>query len=1235
MLKLRRRRRMVANRRIVPRPLLVRARSLGTVLLVVGIVAQSLAIFEGPAAAADAPALVGHAAAGEDTVAIPHGEEGDLLVLRIIHDSDESPESPAGWELVQNQALDDGPLVDVLLTRVADASEPSDFDLDMDGLVHVEVFRFAGVDPDQPIAAVSSLVGESDSATAPDLPIDDPAAMVIVTAVTVGPGELTPPPTMTTVASGSANGLQWMSASETVSAVAGSGARQIALGSERPWVATTLIVRPPQRANTPPVPDAGGPYSITVGESLELDASATTDADDDDLTVTWDINGDGDFSDAAGPEPVIPAATLEDLGVGVGTFSMSALVDDGTVGVVDGTVLEVIAAEGQPPQPSPEAAPSTPPPVEPPTSRVDVPVALDKVDRDMVFEPNVGQTDAVVDFTARGQGYVVHLTDGDAVVTLGQSDKRFAVRMNLERAADSPSLVPLDRRPGVVNYLIGNDPSEWHADVPTYGAVEYRDVYPGIDVRYYGNDRRLEYDFIIQPGSDPNAIVLGFDGATSLGLTQSGDLEIGLNPGRNIRFSAPVSFQEVDGVRVPIDSGYSVEQGAVGFWLGAYDPTLPLVIDPTLEYGTYLGGIGTDVIEDVEVDASGSVYAVGSVTSSGYPTTVGAFDTTQQAQEAVITKLSPDGSTLVYSTYLGGSAADKVYGLGLHANGEVTVAGMTGSSDFPTLNAYDSTIGGSVDGFVARLAAGGGSLLYSTFLGGSGFNEAVYDVAVDGSGNAYVTGYTDSSDFPLVSAFDSTLGTGYDAFVTKVAATGGSLVYSSLLGGSDGSDQGNKIAVDSSGSAYVTGNAVSTNFPTTASAFSTTASGGGDLFFSRVNAAGTALAYSTYFGGSGFDRGSGVAIGGSGVAYIAGYTQSTNFPVSAGAYDTTKSATDNDAVVLALDPTASGASSRVFATYLGGTGADLVYDVALGDSTIYTVGSTASTNLPVTGDAHQAAIDGSSDAFLAAFSLDGATLSYLTYLGGSGSETAYGAAVDGSGKVYLSGSTGSSNFDVSAGAYDQTNNGGTDGFVARFSGVPEVAPAGGTATFQQGSGGYSGTIDTWVSDVVPTQDNGDRDSIDTDTSPIEQGLLRFDGIVGTGAGQIPPGSTITSASLTLVNDNNAGSGGTLSLYRMLIPWAETATWNTLSSGIQTNGVEAAATPDVVYAGAELAVINSTSTITGLEAAVQAWVDGSPNYGWALILGGTTDGLDLLSSEHVTASSRPFLSVTYTTGAADE
>ena len=664
---------------------------------------------------------------------------------------------------------------------------------------------------------------------------------------------------------------------------------------------------------------------------------------------------------------------------------------------------------------------------------------LVRVDPPMTFEENRGQVDDGVDYVARANGYQVFLTGGDAVVALGNGKSGFAIRMEVLGGAVDPDAVARGPQPGSVNYFVGDDPARWRTDIRTFAAVEYEDVYPGVDLRYHGNEQQLQYDFVVAPGADPAVIGIGFEGAASLHLDGAGDLQIGLNPGRSIGFSAPVSFQDVDGVRVPVHSAYVLDGDTVSFVLGEYDPSLPLVIDPTLEYGTYLGGIGSDLIEDVEVDASGNVYAVGSVTSGGYPTTVGAFDTVRAAQEAVVTKLSPDGSTLVYSTYLGGAAADKAYGLALHPNGEVTVAGSTGSSDFATVNAYDSTIGGSVDGFVTRLAANGGSLVYSTFLGGSGFNEAIYDVAVDGAGNAWVTGYTDSSDFPLVSAFDSTLGTGNDAFVAKLAASGSSLLSSSYLGGSDGSDSGNGIAVDGSGNAYVTGSAASTNFPTTASAFSTAASGGGDLFVSKVAAAGSSLAYSTYVGGSGFDRGSGIEVDGSGVAYVAGYSQSTNFPVSAGAYDTTKSGTDNEGVVLAVDASLSGASSRVFASYLGGTAADLAYDVALGATTVYVAGSTGSGDLPVTADAHQAALDGSSDAFLAALSTDGSTLTHLTYLGGSSSETAYGIDVDTAENVYLSGSTGSSNFDTTAGAYDQISNGGTDGFVVKFSGVPQGA----------------------------------------------------------------------------------------------------------------------------------------------------------------------------------------------------
>ncbi|MDH4309384.1 MAG: SBBP repeat-containing protein, partial [Acidimicrobiia bacterium] len=1016
---------MIANRRAVPQPLLAQARSLGTVLLVIGIVAQSLAIFEGPAAAADAPVLVGHTAAGEDTVAIPHGEEGDLLVLRIIHDSDESPESPAGWELVQNQAFDDA-LVDALLTRTATASEPAEINLDGDGVVHAEVFRFAGVDVDQPIAAISSLVGESDTATAPDLPIDDPVAMVIVTAAATGSGEFGSPPAMTAVASGSSDDVQWLSAGETVSGVTGSGVRQFSLGAERPWTATTLIVRPPQRANTPPVPDAGGPYSIVLGEALELDASATTDADDDQLIVTWDINGDGDYSDAVGETPMVEAGRLAELGVGEGTGSLSVLIHDGTVGVVESSTLEVRSGAKEEPA---QQRPALPDPR--PERESDDP-SWPEADVDLIFEPNLGQFDPEVDFIARGGGFSAFLSDGDAVLALGNGNSRFAIRMRLIGANEVSLPVPQLPLPGVTNYFIGNDPREWQTKVPTYSAVEYQDVYSDIDLRYVGNDSQLQYDFIVQPGADPSQIALEFDGSRHLAISDNGDLEVGLNPGRTVTFSAPVTYQDIDGQLLPVDSAYAVAGNTVSFTIGDHDPSYPLIIDPTLQYGSYLGGAGSDSGSAITVDGSGNIIVGGYSASSDFPVTVGAYDQTANTNNDVtVTKLSADGSTLMWSTYLGGSGLDNANDIAIDGSGNVYVGVYTASSNFPTTaGAFDTSLGGTYDGAVAKLSANGASLLYSTYLGGSGANDYLRAIAVDASGQAVVAGYTDSNNFPMVGgSYDTSFGGTFDAFVTKINTTGTGLVWSTYIGGT-GSDSAEDMVLDGSGTVYLTGQAAS-GFPTTAGAYDSTVSGTFDGHATKLSSNGSTLLYATVFGGSGNDKGTAIAAFDATTLYVGGNTPSSDFPTTAGAYDRTKSSSD-DMFVLSLDLTQTGSAQLDYSTFIGGAGFDRVNGIDVDASNrAHVAGWTQSSGLATAG-AYDTTLGGSSDGVLAILSADGTTMEELTYLGGATDESAEDVRLSG-GSIYLTGNTSSSTgFPISGGAYDSSLGGTLDGFVLRF-----------------------------------------------------------------------------------------------------------------------------------------------------------------------------------------------------------
>src|SRR3989441_149346 len=480
----------------------------------------------------------------------------------------------------------------------------------------------------------------------------------------------------------------------------------------------------------------------------------------------------------------------------------------------------------------------------------------------LIFEANQGQTDPQVKFLSRGSGYTLFLTPTEAVLTLTKVDahaklrisgeatlvepeKRAGtvLRMKLLGANPTPRVTGVEELCGRSNYFIGNDPAKWRANVPTYAKVEYRDVYPGVNLVYYGNQRQLEFDFIVAPGADPQRIRLGVEGADRLDLDAQGDLVVQTG-GAQVRLQQPHVYQMANGVRQEIESRYVLnDHHEVEIWVAAYDTHKPLVIDPTLAYSTYLGGTGFDEGFGIAVDSLGQAYVTGVSASLDFPMTAGAFQPrfAGGSLDAFVTKLNPTGVALAYSTYLGGTGDEEGFGIAVDATGNAYVTGLTNSNlDFPTTaGAFQpSSPGGISDAFVTKLNAAGAALVYSTYLGGTG-DEDGFGIAVDAAGHAYVAGITFSPDFPTTARAFQPSSPGGDAFVTKLNPSGAALVYSTYLGGT-GSDLGFGIAVDSFGNAYVTGQTFSSDFPTTEGAFQTTFGGGGggfDAFLTKVNPA--------------------------------------------------------------------------------------------------------------------------------------------------------------------------------------------------------------------------------------------------------------------------------------------------------------------------------------------------------------------------------------------------------------
>jgi hypothetical protein len=657
------------------------------------------------------------------------------------------------------------------------------------------------------------------------------------------------------------------------------------------------------------------------------------------------------------------------------------------------------------------------------------------------FEANKGQTDPRANFLARGAGYTLFLTPSKAVMELQQGGGGNVVAMRLVGANPASRSVGLDKLSGVSNYLIGNDPSKWHTGVPNYGEVDYQHAYRGIDLVYHGDQGQLEYDFVVKPGADPRAIWLAFDGTLGKAIDAQGNLVLHTSGGDVVEH-APTAYQVVDGVQHPVASRFVIGRaGNVGFQVGRYDRGRQLVIDPVLSYSTYLGGRGSDRGSAIAVDSSGNVYITGYTSSTNFPTKGPIQPSSAGGADVFVTKLNPTGTALVYSTYLGGSNQDIGNAIAVDSAGNAYVTGSTTSANFPTMSPLQGHLNGGEDAFLLKLNPAGTALVYSTYLGGSALDVA-YGIAVDGSGNAYVTGTTPSTDFPVTpGAYQTTNPGGNDAFVAKVNSTGSSLVYATYLGGDFGA-HGSGIAVDGSGNAYVTGVTDSTNFAT-AGAYQTVNAGGNDAFVAKLNSAGSALVYATYLGGSGDDRGLGIAVDGSGNASVTGGTTSTNFP-TLNAYQPVYGG-NGDAFVTKFNASGSG---LLYSTYLGGNasdnwsgGSDNGGAIAVDASgNIYVTGYTFSTNFPIL-NAFQPTNGGYDDAFVAKInpSQSGtASLVFSSYLGGSadGGDEGWGIAVDALGNAYLTGVTNSTDFPTTPNAF-QTKFGGpkhtTDAFVTKIS----------------------------------------------------------------------------------------------------------------------------------------------------------------------------------------------------------
>jgi len=683
------------------------------------------------------------------------------------------------------------------------------------------------------------------------------------------------------------------------------------------------------------------------------------------------------------------------------------------------------------------------------------------------FEVNQGQTDPDIKFLSRGQGYALLFKANEAVLVLqkpsfntphpsdhpdskaGPARTDSVLRMRLVGANPSPQVSGVQKLRGISNYFIGNNPSRWRTKIPTYRQVRYESVYAGVDLLYYGKQGRLEYDFVLEPGADPKQLRLRFEGGSAQ-IDARGDLVVAVD-GAKVVFHKPLAYQadrEDAAARQLVAAAYVLKgPNQVGFQVSGYDAHRPLIIDPMLSYSTYLGGMYGDTANGIAVDSSGYAYVTGSTTSTTFPTSSAYQTSNAGGADVFVTKLNSTGTSLVYSTYLGGNGYDSGNAIAVDSSGNAYVTGSTSSSNFPTTSSVFQTIyGGKSDAFVVKLDSDGSALTYASFLGGGSGADYGQGIAVDRAGNAYVTGTTQSTDFPTVSAFQGGNGGSSDVFLAKVNSSGSALNYSTYLGGTS-ADAGQGITVDSSGNAYVTGYTYSSNFPTV-SPFQGTNAGRADAFVAKLRWDGSELLYATYLGGTDLDRGTAIALDASGDIYVTGDTLSVGFPVTPGAFQTVKKEDRDaygnyreDAFVAELNPTGS---QLVYATYLGGSEVDRGTGIAadsLGNA--YVIGYTQSSDF-ATANALLASFGGGTcgshpcaDAFVTEVNPQGTSLVYSTYLGGSGADYGSAICVDSSGNAYVAGTTASANFTPTADAYQTAPGGDTpgngDGFVAKVS----------------------------------------------------------------------------------------------------------------------------------------------------------------------------------------------------------
>ncbi len=673
--------------------------------------------------------------------------------------------------------------------------------------------------------------------------------------------------------------------------------------------------------------------------------------------------------------------------------------------------------------------------------------------------------------------------DASSVNTHSPRNEHFQlVKVSLQNSLPNPLITGSDKQTAVHNYFIGNTPENWHANVPLYSTITYAKVYPGIDLVYYGTNEYVEYDFRIEPGANPSDIQLTYEGIQGLSVTKDGELAVQTALGTVIE-GRPVVFQtNKKGKRTDIRSEYVLKSAnTISFKIGhGYDPKLPLTIDPVIRFSTFLGGTANDFGRNVAVNTTRNAFVVGYTAASNFPVQA-AWDGTfagggSGSYDAFLSKFSNDGDSLIFSTFFGGATGeDKAFSVDIATNGRATVTGSTGSTDFPTANPFQGSNGGGIDAFVVQFSVNGDTLRLGTYLGGTGTDEGI-DIALNSSNLIHVAGYTLSSNFPLMVAYDNSLGGTRDGFVTKFSAPGATLAFSTFLGGSL-TDDLYGIAIDKTNNIYVAGSSTSNDFPKI-NAYDSSFNGGtgsGDIVVAKFASAGGTPTYSTYIGTSGDEAALDIAVDTLNRPYICGYTSSASYPLT-NAADTTFQGSF-EGIVTRLS---SSGTSLSYSTFLGGSANDFVNSIAVDNfGQTYVTGNTTSASGFPLADAFQSTLLGTGDAFITCLNLAGNGYVYSTLLGGQFQDFGYGIAIDVStdSMAYVTGYTGSGNFPL-LNPFQNILGGSSDAFLTAISTTPYIC-------FDSDQDGYGDPghpenecpTDNCPSDSNPAQTDTDSDGL--------------------------------------------------------------------------------------------------------------------------------------------------------------